>query len=145
MQEKIRNPYFNKAHSNSAHLGQLIHHFETMIDWLGKQLGEELVVEDLEAAAAGDLADGGWVETVLIVTVAALHKNTAVADTFSVNFPTDIVKMNTFKEKKQRVLLLHCLQHTLHQQFFSSFNSCGHTSSGSFQALSACIMPFKRQ
>ena len=71
-----------------------------MIDWLGKQLSEKLVVEDLEAAATGDLADSGWVETMLVVTVAALHKNTAVTDTFSINFPTDIVKMNTLKKKK---------------------------------------------
>lgn len=99
MQEKAKNPYFNKAHSNSTHLGQFIHHFETVIDRLGKQLGEELVVEDLEAAATGDLADRGWVETMLVVTVATLHKNTAVTDTFGVNLPTDIVKMNTLKNQ----------------------------------------------
>lgn len=99
MQEKAKNPYFNKTHSNSTHLGQLIHHFEAVIDWLGKQLSKELVVEDLEAAATGDLADCGWVETVLVVTVAALHKNTAVTDTFRVNLPTDVVKMNTLKNQ----------------------------------------------
>lgn len=70
-----------------------------MIDWLGKKLGKELVVEDLEAAATGDLADRGWMETVLVVTVAALHKNTAVTDTFSINLPTNVVKMNTLKKK----------------------------------------------
>lgn len=99
MEEKAKNPYFNKAHSNSTHLGQLIHHFETMIDWLGKQLGKELVVEDLEAAATGDLADCGWMETVLVVTVAALHKNTAVTDAFGINLPTNVVKMNTLKNQ----------------------------------------------
>lgn len=121
MQEKTKNPYFNKAHSNSTHLGQLIHHFETMIYWLGQQLGKELVVEDLEAAATGDLADSGWVETMLVVTVTALHKNTAVTDTFSINFATNVVKMNTLKKKKQRVLFLHCSEHTLHQQVFNYF------------------------
>lgn len=99
MEEKRKNPYFNKAHSNSTHLGQLIHHFKTVIDWLGKQLGKELVVEDFEATATGNLADSGWVETMLVVTVAALHKNTAVTDTFSINLPTDVVKMNTLKNK----------------------------------------------
>ena len=113
-QEK-QNPYFNKAHSNRTHLGQLIHHFETMIDWLGEQLGEELIVEDLEAAATGDLADSGWVETMLIVTVAALHKNTAVTDTFSIHFPTNVVKMNTLKKKKWRVSFLRCSQHTFYR------------------------------
>lgn len=114
MQEKTKNPYFNKAHSNSTHLGQLIHHFKTMIDWLGKQLGKELVVEDLEAATTGDLADSGWVETMLIVTVAALHKNTAVTDTFSVNFPTNIVKMNTLKKKKNHVYYFSIVHNTLY-------------------------------
>lgn len=66
-----------------------------MIDWLGKQLGKELVVEDLEAAATGDLTDSGWVETMLIVTIAALHENTAVTDTFSIHFSTNIIKMDT--------------------------------------------------
>lgn len=115
MQEKAKNPYFNKAHSNSTHLGQLIHHFKSVIDWLGKQLGKELVVEDLEAAATGDLADRGWVETMLVVAVAALHKNTAVTDTFGINLPTHVVKMNTLKNKIEHVLFLHCSQHTFCQ------------------------------
>lgn len=41
----------------------------------------------------------------LIVTVAALHKNTAVTDTFSINFPTNIVKMNTLKKKKNTYII----------------------------------------
>lgn len=84
-----------------------------MVNWLSKQLGEELVVEDLKAAAAGDLADSGWVEAMLIVTIAALHKNTAVTDTFSINFPADIVKMNTSRKKTKQVLFLHCSQHVI--------------------------------
>lgn len=144
MQEKTKNPYFNKAHSNSTHLGQLIHHFKTMIDWLGKQLGKELVVEDLEAAATGDLADSGWVETMLVVTVAALHKNTAVADTFSINFPTDIVKMNTLKKKKIMCIISPLFTTHFIPVTLSLFYWCGHTSPGSFQAFSAYTLPFKR-
>lgn len=133
MQEKAKNPYFNKAHSNSTHLGQLIHHFKAMIDWLGKQLGEELVVEDLQAAATGDLADRGWVKTMLVVTVAALHKNTAVTDTFGINLPTDVVKVNTLK-KRISMYYFSIVHNTLYASN-SLFYWFGHTSPGSFQGL----------
>lgn len=49
-----------------------------MIDRLRQELRELLVVEDLEAAATGDLADSGWVETVVIIAVATLDKDAAI-------------------------------------------------------------------
>lgn len=66
-----------------------------MIDGLGEKLSKQLVVEDLQAAAAGDLADGGGVEAMLEVAVAALHKDAAVAQTLCINLPTHIVQMQT--------------------------------------------------
>lgn len=65
-----------------------------MVHGLGEQLGEELVVEDLEAAAAGDLADRGGVKAVLIVAVPALNKDTAVAHTLGVHLAPDVVQMH---------------------------------------------------
>lgn len=62
-----------------------------MVHGLRQQLSEELVVEDLEAAAAGDLADGGWVEAVLVVAVPALHEDAAVAHTLGVHLAPDVV------------------------------------------------------
>lgn len=109
-----------------------------MIDWLGKQLGKELVVEDFEATATGDLADSGWVETMLVVTVAALHKNTAVTDTFSINLPTDVVKMNTLK-KKNNVHYFSIVQNMLYTS--NSFLLVR----ASLQVLSAYTQTFKRQ
>lgn len=62
-----------------------------MVNRLRQQLSEELVVEDLEAAAAGDLAHGGWVEAVLIVAVPALYEDAAVAHTLGVHLAPNIV------------------------------------------------------
>lgn len=66
-----------------------------MVNGLGEQLSKELVVEDLEAAAAGDLADRGRVEAVLIVAVAALHEDAAVAHALGIHFSTHVVQVHT--------------------------------------------------
>lgn len=70
-----------------------------MVDWLSQQLGKELVVEDLEAAATGDLADSGWVEAVLIVAVPALYKDAAVTHALGVDLSPDIVQMHAYGQK----------------------------------------------
>lgn len=88
-------PALHKAHPNRAHLRQLIHHFKAVVHGLGEQLGEELVVEDLEAAAAGDLADGGRVEAVLVVAVPALDKDAAVAHALRIHLAPNVVQMHT--------------------------------------------------
>lgn len=64
-----------------------------MVNRLGEELGEELVVEDLEAAAAGDLADGGGVEAMLEVAVTALDKYAAVAKALCVDLTAHIVQV----------------------------------------------------
>lgn len=69
------------------------------MDRLGKQLSEQLVVEDLEAAAAGDLADGGRVKAVLIVAVPALHKDAAVTHALGVNLSPNVVQMHAYEAK----------------------------------------------
>jgi len=87
----LSSPALNKAHADSAHLSQLIDDFKSVVNRLSQQLSKELVVEDLETAAAGDLADGGRVEAVLIVAVPALYKDAAVAHTLGVHLAPDIV------------------------------------------------------
>lgn len=64
-----------------------------MVDGLGKKLSEQLVVENLEAAAAGDLAHGGGVKAMLEITVAALDKDAAVTQTFCIHLPAHIVQV----------------------------------------------------
>lgn len=62
-----------------------------MVNRLSEQLSKELVVEDLEAATTGDLADRGWVEAMLIVAVPALYKDAAVTHTLSVDLSPDVI------------------------------------------------------
>ena len=67
-----------------------------MVDRLGQQLGELLVVEDLEAAAAGDLAHGGGVEPVVVVAVAALDEDAGVAEALCVHLAADVVQVHAW-------------------------------------------------
>lgn len=89
--------YLDKAHSNGAHLGKLVDHFKAVVDRLGEQLGKQLVVEYLQAAATRDFTDGGRVETVLVVTVPTLDKNAAVTQAFCVHLSAHIVKMDSYE------------------------------------------------
>lgn len=66
-----------------------------MVDRLCQQLCELLVVEDLQAAAAGDFTHGCGMEAVVVVTVTALDENAAIAQTFGVHFPADVVEVDT--------------------------------------------------
>lgn len=85
--------YLHEAHADGAHLGELIDDLEAVVDGLGEQLGKQLVVEDLEAAAARDLAHGGGVEAVLEVTVAALDEDAAVAQALGVHLAAHVVQV----------------------------------------------------
>ena len=58
----FRAPTLDKGHPDGAHLGQLVDCLEAMVDRLREKSGKLLVVEDLETAAGGDLADSGRVE-----------------------------------------------------------------------------------
>ena len=58
----FRAPTLDKGHPDGAHFGQLVDCLKAMVDRLREKSGKLLVVEDLEAAAGGDLADSGRVE-----------------------------------------------------------------------------------
>lgn len=66
-----------------------------MVDGLGEQLSKLLVVEDLEAAATGDLADGSGVEAMVIVAIPALHENAGITQALSVHLSSNIIQVNT--------------------------------------------------
>lgn len=87
----------DKAHADGAHLGELVDHLEAVVDGLGEQLRKELVVEDLQAAAAGDLANGGGVEAVLEVAVAALHEHAAVAQALGVHLAAHVIQVQAWE------------------------------------------------
>lgn len=58
-----------------AHFGEVKDCLVAVVHTLGQQLGELLVVEDLEGAAWRDLAHSGGVEAVVVVTVPRLYKD----------------------------------------------------------------------
>ena len=93
--------YLDEAHADGAHLGQLVDSLKPVVDGLGQQLSKLLVVKDLEAAAAGDLTDGGGVEAMVVVTVPTLDEDAAVTQTFSIHFTTHIVQVDSWGEGKR--------------------------------------------
>ena len=66
-----------------------------MVDGLGQQLSKLLVVENLQAAAAGNLTHSCGMEAMVVVTVTTLDKDTAITQTFCIHLPTDIIQMDT--------------------------------------------------
>lgn len=90
--------YLYKTHTESAHLSKLIHCLKAMVHWLSQKLSKLLIIENLQTAATGDFANRGGMEPMMVVAVPTLHKNTAVAKTFSIHFPTNIIEMNTWEE-----------------------------------------------
>lgn len=91
----VRPSYLDEAHANGAHLCELVHGLEAVVDGLGQQLSKLLVVENLQAAATGDLAHSCGMEAVVEVAVATLDEDTAVTQTFRVHLSADIIQMDT--------------------------------------------------
>ena len=89
-------PALDEAHPDRAHLGELVDGLEAVVHRLAEQLRKLLVVEDLEAAAGRDLADGRRVEVVVVVAVAALHEDAAVAETLGEHLAADVVQVHTY-------------------------------------------------
>lgn len=85
--------YLHKAHANGAHLSELIDDLEAVVNRLGEELSKQLVVKDLEAATAGDLTDGGGMEAVLEITIAALDEDAAVTQTFCIHLASNIIQV----------------------------------------------------
>ena len=59
----LSTPTLHERHPDGAHLGQLVDSLEAVVDRLGEESGELLVIENFQTAAWRDLADGGRVET----------------------------------------------------------------------------------
>lgn len=97
-------PALHERHANGAHLGEFVDGFESEVDGLGEEGGKLLVVEDLEAASGGDLADGGGVETVVVVAVAGLDEDGGVAEALGVDFAADVVEVDAFADVAAGVL-----------------------------------------
>lgn len=83
-------PTLDKTQPYSAHLGQFVDGFEPLTDGLVEQRRELLIVEDAQTAARRDLADGGWMEAVMVVAVAALDKDAALTETLGKHLTSDV-------------------------------------------------------
>lgn len=97
-------PTLYKTHPEGAHLSELIHCLKAMVHGLSQELSKLLIIENLQTAATGDFADCGGMEPVVVVAVPTLHKDAAVAQTFSVHLPSNVVQMDTFANVPPRVL-----------------------------------------
>lgn len=97
-------PALDKAHSNSAHLCQLVHRLKAMVDRLSQHTGKVLVVEYLEAASWRDLADCSWMKPMGSVAVTTLDKYGTVAQAFSKHFPSHIKEVDTLSNVPPSVL-----------------------------------------
>lgn len=100
----LSSPTLYKTHPESAHLRKLIHCLKAMVHRLSQKLSKLLIIENLQTAATGDFADRGGMEPVVVVAVPTLHKDAAVAQTFSVHLPTHVVEMDPFADVPPRVL-----------------------------------------
>lgn len=92
--------HLHEAHSNSAHFGEFIHCLETMVHRLCQQLSKLLVVENLQAAPTGDLADSGGMEAMVVVAVPTLHEDAAVAEAFGIHFSANVVQVDPYGRAK---------------------------------------------
>lgn len=70
-----------------------------MVNGLGQQLGKLLVVEDLQATSAGNLAHSCGVEVMVVVTVTTLDEDTAVAQALCVHLPSNVIQVNACQKR----------------------------------------------
>ena len=63
-----------------------------------------MIIEYFEAAAGGNLADSGGVETVVIVTVPRLDKYSRVTEALCIHLSSHVVKVNSFPDMSPGVL-----------------------------------------
>ena len=97
-------PALHEGHPDGAHAGEGVHRLEALVDALSKQGGELLVVEDLEVAAGGDLANGGRVPAVLLIAVRRLDEDCRVGEAFGEHLAPDVVESHTLADVLPRLL-----------------------------------------
>ena len=100
-------PALHKAHTDCAHLGQLVNSLKTVVNGLAEKGGKLLVVEDLQRAAGWDFTHCGGMEVVMDVTVTTLHKDTALAEAFGEYLSTDVVHVDACNKNNQNVTEPH--------------------------------------
>ena len=97
-------PALDEGHADGAHSSEGVHRLEALVDALSKQSGKLLVVEDLEVAAGGDLADGGRVPAVLLIAIGRLDEDGRVREAFGEHLPADVVQPDALPDVLPRLL-----------------------------------------
>lgn len=91
-------PALDKAHPYSAHFSEFVDSLKAVVDRLTEEGCEFLVVEDLQAAARRNLADCGWVKSMVVVAVTALDKYTGVTQALCKHLSSHVIQMHTFTD-----------------------------------------------
>lgn len=88
-------PTLDKTQPHSTHLGEFIDGFEPLTNRLVEQRCKLLIVEDTQTAARRDLADCGWMEAMMVVTVAALDKDAALTEALGKHLASNVIEVYT--------------------------------------------------
>jgi len=86
-------PTLDEAHTYGTVFGELVHRLVSVVHALREQLRELLIVEYFQCALGRDFTHGGRVEPVMKVTVARLHEDRRIAQTFGEHFAADVVEV----------------------------------------------------
>lgn len=60
-----------------------------------------MVVEDFQAAPAGDLADRGGMKAMVVVAVPTLHEDAAVTEALRIHLSSDVIKVDSCERQRQ--------------------------------------------
>ena len=100
----LRPPALHEGHPDGAHLGQLVHSLKAVVDGLCEEGGKLLIIENFQAAARRNFADGGGVEAVMVVAVPGLDKYCGVTETLGVHLAPHIVEVDSLPNVSSGVL-----------------------------------------
>lgn len=89
-------PAFHKTHSNHTHLCQTIDCLEALVDWLGQQLRELLIIEDFQVASGRNFAHCWRMPSVSSITIWTLNKYTTIAETLCKYLSSNVIQPHAF-------------------------------------------------
>lgn len=92
-------PALDKAHPYSTHFSEFVDSLKAVVDRLTEEGCEFLVVEYLQAAARRNLADCGWVKSMVVVAVTALDKYTGVTQALCKHLSSHVIQMHTYNKQ----------------------------------------------
>ena len=89
-------PALHERYPDGAHPRQIVDGLEAVVDTVGEEGVELLCVEYLQCAVWWNLADGGRVPAVVLVTVWRLHEDCGVRQTLGDHVSIVMIELDTF-------------------------------------------------